>query len=198
MNSKSFGPCSGTAGAANCIAPCPPRYIACTSPDVDLHPAPGKAILECGTAVNQQITTTTTSIYVASVEIDTTCLCYPHLKLEFSTLLDFTGTFVAGNNITLQLTRTCDNSTTPTPLKTTAINLPVIIPTVTVGGVPTPGTATFIKTLPYSFIYCIPNPPSKDCTYTLQVISATIAATGTVQLRDTAIAAFAVGGQRFC
>lgn len=191
MNSLSNGNCSGTAGAANCVNPCPPRYIQCTSPDVDLHPAPCPALLQCGTVSNATIASgiiPTAPVFIASVDIDTTCLCFPNLKIEFSTLLNLPAALTVGSTITVQLSRTCTNTpnAAPTVLKTDILTFPI-------------ATALLAFTLPYSFIYCSQNVPSRNCTYTVQVTSSTIlGTTPTVSFSNTQIAALAVGCQRLC
>lgn len=196
MNSLSNGNCSGTAGAANCRGICPPGYIQCTSPAVDLHPAPGQALLQCGTGSTPQIpasfppaTNPLATIPLAQVEIDTTCLCFPNIKIEFSSLIEITtptaGTTV-GSTITVQLSRLCDNNIiNKTILKTTTI---VLTPALFVGTVD----------YPYSFIYCSQNVPSRDCTYIVEITNSSLVTTTTALVKEAQIAAYAVGGQRLC
>lgn len=179
-NSQYHRNCSGTAGENTCVNPCPPKYIACQSPDEDLHPAPCPAILQCGTVGDPKIVASTpVPVYVASVDIDTTCLCFPNLKIEFSTLLDLDAT-AAGGTMTIQLIRTCSNNP----------NNPIILKTYTITSPVETGT------LPFNFIYCSQNAPSRYCTYTVKVTSAT--GFTSIQFNSTAIAAFAVGCQRIC
>lgn len=185
MNSQSIGNCSGTAGAAvtPCTNPCPPRFIQCTSPDVDFHPAPCPAILQCGMAGSPKITNTTTfPVLIASVDIDTTCLCFPTVKIEFSTLLDLTH-LNPNATITIQLSKTCTNApNNKLPLKSYAITLPV-----------TDGT------IPFNFIYCAADANSRNCTYTVEVVSAGgLGNDDIIQFNNTQIAALAVGCQRLC
>lgn len=193
MNSLSNGNCSGTAGAANCVNPCPPRYIQCTSPDVDLHPAPCPALLECGIVSNPNIPsgiTSTAPLFIASVDIDTTCLCFPNLKIEFSTLFNLPA-LTAASSFTIQLSRICTNApTNKVILKTDVITLPFVA-----------GAGIPITTLPYSFIYCTRNAPSRSCTYTVEVTASSYIATpvtGTIKADSTQIAALAVGCPRIC
>ena len=187
MNSQSIGNCSGTAGAAAtpCTNPCPQRFIQCTSPDVDLHPAPCPAILACGDVSNLTITTNNAGattpalpVQIAEVEIDTTCLCFPNLKIEFSTLIDGT----VNGKVNIQLSRTCTNGTSKV-LNTYVLDLGA-------------GPAT---TFPFSFVFCAENVPSKDCIYSVNLVSVTAPGNNkTLIFSSTSISALAVGCQRLC
>jgi hypothetical protein len=172
--------------------PCPPRFAVC-KPVEDLHPLPCPAILECGQGANPKITTVfppeanpAATLPLASVEIDTTCLCFPNLKIEFSTLIQYDATG-ATEPIIIQLSRSC-NGGAKMSLSTFTIALPV------------PGTAA---TLPFSFVFCTENAPSKDCTYFVDIISAdpgpgTGGSPHLIQFENTFISALAVGCAREC
>lgn len=186
MNSRSNCNGNGTAGTGTCTNPCPPRFIQCTSPDVDLHPAPCPAILVCGEGSNPRITDAVTPaapIALAEVEIDTTCLCFANLKIEFSTLMDVLDTGTTPP-IVLQLSRICNNGTRK------------ILSTYTINYAKTGGSATASVTTPISFVFCQENVPSKDCTYSIDIISADPSTF--IQFANTSISALAVGCQRLC
>ncbi|AGX45139.1 DUF4489 domain-containing protein [Clostridium saccharobutylicum] len=198
MNSLSHGNCGGTAGTGNiCPNPCPPRFAACAAGAEELHPLPCPALLQCGEASNPRITsvftpsTTTPSISLAEVEIDTTCLCFPNIKIEFSTLINADITGPAGS-VTIRLSRSCNSGTnncnggTSKTLRSYTINL---------SGV---GGSTI--TTPFSFVFCSENVPSKDCTYFVDIVSANPGpATGSfIEFTNTDIAALAVGCARIC
>lgn len=210
MNSKSIGNCSGTAGASHCVNPCPPRFIQCASPAEDLHPAPCPALLECGEVSNPKITanftasSTVPAVSLADVEIDTTCLCYPHVKIEFSTIIENDKTNGHETAIIIQLSRTC-NSGIQKVLST--YNLTIPRDRGSYGGVAFPlinTPADFNDTLPFSFIFCAENVPAKDCTYSVDIIS--VNADGpfiapnkpAIEFKNTSIAALAVGCPRVC
>lgn len=185
MNSLSHGNCNGTAGDI-CPNPCPPRFAKCTSAAEELHPLPCPALLECGTVGTPRIDANTPAtafpIFVASVDIDTTCLCFPNVKIEFSSLINFD---LGGNeSLTVQLSRTCNNGNK------------VVLRTFTI----TPVTAGGgVATLPFSFIHCTQNAPSKNCTYTVEITGATnLEGQEFIQFDNSAIAAFAVGCARIC
>jgi hypothetical protein len=186
MNSLSNTNCNGT---QNVTDTCPQRFAVCQAPIQDLHPLPFPAILECGQVNNRRITAvfppaatpTVAPLDLASVEIDTTCLCFANLKLEFSTLIDSDATGAAGP-LVLQLSRSC-NGGTKAPLATYTLTLPV------------PGGTS---TLPFNFVYCIENAPLKDCTYFVDITSADPGngANAAIEFKNTAFAAFAVGASR--
>ena len=193
-NSQSHRNCSGTAGEnTHC---CPPRFAACESAEADLHPAAGAAILQCGEVVDPlKIPANFTGLQtLAAVEIDATCLCYPHVKIEFSTLIDIviptTATSGVQGKLDIQLSRTCNGGLKKT-LQSYTIN------------VATPGAGGTI-TIPWSFIFCEDDLKSKKCIYSVDILKNTLsdgAATPTgvdATFNSTDIAAFAVGGARIC
>lgn len=175
---------------------CPKRFAVC-KPDEDLHPLPCPAILECGEGFNPRITSpfppegSTTTLQLAEVEIDTTCLCSPNVKIEFSTLIQFNVTG-SSEPIVIQLSRICNNGNkccvngTRKVLRTFSIGL----------GVPGGGTTT----LPFSFVFCAEDVKSQECIYSVDIISADPGegATAFIQFENTDIAALAVGCEKKC
>lgn len=175
---------------------CPRRFAVCQASE-DLHPLPCPAILECGEGFNPRITAefppegSTTTLQLAEVDIDTTCLCSPNIKIEFSTLIQFNVTGAA-DPIVIQLSRTCDNGSrccvngTRKVLRTYSI------------GLAEPGGGT--TTLPFSFVFCAEDVKSQECVYSVDIISANPGegATAFIQFENTDIAALAVGCERKC
>lgn len=176
-----------------CVDPCPPRYCDCNVQE-DLHPVPGSALLEIGTgysvlvnSTNAPTITTANPLLIAQVTLDPTCLCYPNLKIEFSSVLTLTGVLAVTDSITIQLSRIRYGypiAIVKEPLETFATNLVAL-----------PAGVTF--SLPFSFIYGEENIKLRESTFVVEVVAATIAATtGSVQFRNVNIAALAVGGAR--
>jgi hypothetical protein len=191
MNSQSNTNCNGNHNHNHdCSDPCPPRFAVCQSAAEDLHPLPCPALLECGQGANPRITANfppvanpIATIPLASVEIDTTCLCSPNVKIEFSTLIQYNATG-ATSPLVIQLSRSCNGGSRMT-LSTFTINLPVPGPT---------------ATLPFGFVFCSENVPARDCTYFVDIVSADVGAGEApfVAFENTFISALAVGCARKC
>lgn len=194
MNSQSNRNCNNN---ENCSNPCPPRFAACQS-DEDLHPLPCPALLECGEGFNPRLTAsippdaTSTPIPVplAEVEIDTTCLCSPNIKIEFSTLIQFDVTGATGP-LVIQLSRSCCNNR----CHNNGNNGKKILRTYTIT-LPVPGGAT--TTLPFSFIFCKEDVKSQDCTYFVDIVAANITGGTFIAFENTDISALAVGCEKKC
>jgi hypothetical protein len=179
-----------------CVDPCPPQYCECKSHE-ELHPVPGSALLEIGRTSSQIINastattiTATNPLLIAQVTLDPTCLCFPNLKIEFSTFVTLTGLLTVGDSVTFQLSRIrygYSPNAIREPLETLTVNVPVTIPAI---------TPAF--SIPAAFIYTEENIRLRESTYVVEAIAATILATdtGSIQLRNTNIAALAVGGTR--
>lgn len=82
------------------------------------HPLPTQAISACGCGSGVAIplstlATTFNPIPVASVTIDTTCLCQPSVKIDFNAIINYqalitTGTLLSPFTVTFQLSKTCN------------------------------------------------------------------------------------------
>jgi hypothetical protein len=180
-------------GEKKCYDPCPPQYCNCKSHE-ELHPVPGSALLEIGkgypvliNSANAPSITAAAPLVIAQVDLDPTCLCYPNLKIEFSSFLTLTGALASTDKFTIQLSR-IRNGYSPVsvmePLQTYSFTIPVTIP------------AGTVFSLPISFIYGEENIRVRESTYVVQVISATLVTgeTGSIQFQNVNIAALAVGG----
>jgi len=180
-------------GEKKCYDPCPPQYCNCKSHE-ELHPVPGSALLEIGkgypvliNSANAPNITATTPLVIAQVDLDPTCLCYPNLKIEFSSFVTLTGLISAGDKFTIQLSR-MRNGYSPVsvmePLQTYSFTFPASLPAATV------------VSQPISFIYAEENIRVRESTYVIEVVSATFAAgdTGIIQFQNVNMAALAVGG----
>ncbi|MBS5822754.1 MAG: DUF4489 domain-containing protein [Clostridium argentinense] len=86
------------------------------------HPIPGQSIMSCGTGSGLNIPavapgTPFNPIPIASVTIDTTCLCNPGVKIHFSSIINYQALLDLGAlpvlttpfTVTFQLSKTCDN-----------------------------------------------------------------------------------------
>lgn len=174
---------------------CPRRFAVC-KPNEDLHPLPCPAILECGEGFNPRITTifppegSTTTLQLAEVGIDTTCLCSPNVKIEFSTLIQFD---VGGSAepIVIQLSRICNNGS-----KCCVNGNRKVLRTYSIG-LAAPGGGT--TTVPFSFVFCAEDVKSQECIYSVDIISADPGqGQAFIQFENTNIAALAVGCERKC
>ncbi|WP_411678881.1 DUF4489 domain-containing protein [Clostridium thailandense] len=143
------------------------------------HPAPGKALLRCNNgsfgpglivfptpdipiAVNQPI---------ASVTIDTACLCNPEVLVDFAGIL--TGTIIDAAIIaTLNFTlyKTCKGIAAPIPLTTFTFSYVNVIS-------PFPDS----RTLKFEYLSC-DNMCVDCCTYTLELTSISNLGVGTISI----------------
>lgn len=75
-------------------------------------------ILKCGCPSTVQlpvVTTGTTNITIASLNLDTSCICDPVVRISFSGAFTSTVSIVTGG-ISLQVYKQCKNQLTPTPV----------------------------------------------------------------------------------
>lgn len=176
----------------HCFNPCPPKFVECPE-NVDLHPLPGSALLEKGIGNNPVINqasilglppSTTNPIVIAQVTIDPTCLCFPTIKIEFSSLLKPADLFDR-SSLTIQLNRLISNCNT-TPVKE-------ILETFTMD------LSGLTHTLPFSFVFGDVCSSSKPRTYSVEITAASnIADDSSIQLSNANILALADGGLREC
>lgn len=191
----------------DCFQHCPPQY--CEFPEhVELHPVGGSSLLQIGSGNTPTITstnvlgiTTTSPLVLAQITVDPTSLCFPNLKLEFSTLATFTASVAAASSytigITLQLSR-ISNNYTPIPTKEVLAIYPLSFvltnPTATVAPI------TLTSTLPISLVYAEEDIKPIKAGYVFEIISVTgiTAATtaNTLGFQNTYIAGLTVGGSR--
>lgn len=88
------------------------------------HPCPKPVILECGNGGGVTLPLDVRNgkfehpRTVATVTIDTTCLCKPIVKLDFSAIIAFREKNGSDLRITFQLSRLCDNNSHKIPLQT--------------------------------------------------------------------------------
>ncbi len=88
------------------------------------HPLPSPSILSCGTGTGLAIPAVAPGnpfnpIPVASVTIDTTCLCSPAIKIDFTSIINYQAVLTLGEGpiltspytVTFQLSKTCNNGT---------------------------------------------------------------------------------------
>ncbi|WP_123054210.1 DUF4489 domain-containing protein [Clostridium sp. JN-1] len=170
--------------------PCPPKYVECPE-NVDLHPLPGSALLEKGIGNNPVVNhasvigiplSPTNPLVVAQVTIDPTCLCFPTIKVEFSSLLQLTGLAIT-DSLTIQLNRIIGTSGVKETLQTFTINFSLLLS----------------GTLPFSFVFGDVSANSKPRTYSVEVTGASaLAALASIQFNNVDILALAVGGLREC
>jgi len=181
-----------------CIDPCPPRFCEFKEHE-DLHPLGGLAILEIGKGypllinnANASTITVAAPLLLAQVTLDPTALCFPNLKIEFSSLITITGTIVAGDFITAQLSRIRYGYSYGPVVKEPLQTFSTLLPPIT-----SPATIS----IPLSFINVEENIKIRESTYVVEIVAAKIATTaanagGSVQFSNVNFAALAVGGAR--
>lgn len=140
-----------------------------------------KTILKCGTPGGViSITPNTlsgTTFNVSSLTLNTSCLCDPCVKLEFTSTIAYSSpTTIDSTVVTFQLFKICENQRNPIPVgPQLAFSVPfttLIIPPVAPGF---SGTSTF------SFFVCDCDTCSHECcTYSLVATTATADATVTI------------------
>lgn len=85
-----------------------------------LHPLPTSSLLSCGqgSGVAIPLATATSPFFspipIASVTIDTTCLCNPTVKIDFNSIINYqallaVGTLTTPFTVTFQLSKTCND-----------------------------------------------------------------------------------------
>ncbi|WP_291559306.1 DUF4489 domain-containing protein [Clostridium sp. UBA2485] len=136
------------------------------------HPLPGPSILSCGTASGLAIPAVTAGtpfnpIPVASVTIDTTCLCRPSVKIDFTSIINYQALLTLGAGpllttpftVTFQLSKTCDNGS-KIALGSWTFTLAILAAAVNI-------TQTF------AFTHCECHACPGCCVYTVDIVQAT-------------------------
>ena len=135
------------------------------------HPLPGPSVLSCGTGTGLAIPavapgTQFNPIPVASVTIDTTCLCSPSVKIDFSSIINYQALLVLAApvittpfTVTFQLSKTCDNGS-KIPLGSWTFTIAILAVAVNI-------TETF------AFTHCECHACPACCVYTVDIVQAT-------------------------
>ncbi|GAA0122145.1 MAG: DUF4489 domain-containing protein [Clostridium argentinense] len=142
------------------------------------HPLPNSSILSCGTGSGLTIPAVAPGtivapgaqfnpIPVASVTIDTTCLCNPGVKIHFSSIINYQALLTLGAlpilttpfTVTFQLSKTCDNGS-KIALGSWTFTQAILAVAVNI-------TKTF------SFTFCECNTCPGCCVYTVDIVNAT-------------------------
>ncbi|WP_461612793.1 DUF4489 domain-containing protein [Clostridium sp. Marseille-QA1073] len=137
------------------------------------HPLPTPALLACGTGTGVAIPAVTPDtpfnpIPVASVTIDTTCLCSPVVKIDFTSIINYQALLTLGTALpilttpfilTFQLSKTCGNGT--------KIALGSFTFTIAILAVAVNITETF------AFTHCECHACPACCVYTVDIVQAT-------------------------
>ena len=189
MNSLSNNNCNGGISPVTTCT-CPPRFAVCPSQVADLHPLPCPAILTCGTGeevviADENIENKDDQVEVASVTIDTTCLCFPTVKIEFSSIIKAE---VKGGGDVLRakvvLRRVCGNQTTRLETFNLCFNKQ---------------SGNNEQCIPFGFIFCDETNPSAECTYEVVVTrTEEFKKDDKITFESVNIAALAVGCAKEC
>ena len=140
-------------------------------------------IVKCGCPSTIQLpvlTTGTTSITIASINLDTSCLCDPVVRLSFSAAFTSTVALTTGG-VSLQVFKQCGNQLLPTPI---GPSWPVV-------GALT--TTTLTGAIYPSFNICDSDSCNSDCcTYTVvATITGVAAATAGAAFNNASLSAIA-------
>ncbi|WP_291582583.1 DUF4489 domain-containing protein [Clostridium sp. UBA6640] len=135
------------------------------------HPLPSPSVLSCGTGTGLAIPAVTPGsqfnpVPVASVTIDTTCLCSPAVKIDFSSIINYQALLVLAApvittpfTVTFQLSKTCDNGS-KIPLGSWTFTISLLTVAVNI-------TETF------AFTHCECHACPGCCVYTVDIVNAT-------------------------
>jgi len=153
------------------------------------HPIPGPSILACGNGTGLAIPavpagTPFNPIPVASVTIDTTCLCKPSVKIDFTSIINYQALLTLGAGpllttpftVTFQLSKTC-NDGSKIPLGSWTFTIALLAAAVNI-------TETF------AFTFCECHACPACCVYTVDIVQAlrsTLAGTITVTSETASI-----------
>ncbi|MBD8046568.1 DUF4489 domain-containing protein [Clostridium faecium] len=135
------------------------------------HPLPSQSIMSCGTGTGLNIPavapgTSFNPVPVASVTIDTTCLCNPGIKIDFSSIINYQALLDLGAGpllttpftVTFQLSKTC-NDGSKIPLGSWTFTIGILAVAVNI-------TETF------SFTFCECHACPGCCVYTVDIVQA--------------------------
>lgn len=149
------------------------------------HSIPTQTILACGTGTGANIpipsaTGTFSPITLASVSIDTSCLKDPTVKIDFSSIINYTALITLGDlpvignpfTVTFQLNKTCDDGSKiglgnwyySTAFLSAAVN----------------------TTNSFSFTHCECNTCPGCCVYTVEIVQASGGILNVVDLMENA------------
>ena len=164
------------------------------------HPTPTHSLFSCGrgSGVAIPIPTITNPTFnplpVASVTIDSTCLCNPSVKIDFDALINYQALITLGATpvlgspftVTFQLSKTCGNGS-KVALGTWDFAFGILALAVNI-------------TNSFSFSYCECNTCPGCCVYTVEIVrvsSSTLAGTGVLttesaSIRSSSISATAI------
>jgi len=121
------------------------------------------------------------TLTLASLTLDTSCICDPNIKLEFATNLVAGVAFVG--TMSIQVFKQCKNQFNPVP----------------VGPTWTVGTLTALSAQTFSFFICDSDSCNNDCcTYTVVARITSAVATGTLAINNATLGAIATCGANKC
>lgn len=149
------------------------------------HPLPKELLFECGNPSSSMTFTSEGQSFTASfVSIDTTCLCRPKIKVEYSSIVTFNGVvgtmFPFEARLRFELVKVCDNrqeTTCDTKMYERVINRD--------SGLSQLNTP-LVLTDSFSFVFCECNTCSGCCEYFVRVTSEVISMdTGTNNVTAT-------------
>ncbi|GAA0122146.1 MULTISPECIES: DUF4489 domain-containing protein [Clostridium] len=136
------------------------------------RPLPGSTVLSCGTGTGLNIPAVTPGtqfnpIPVATVTIDTTCLCNPAVKIDFSSIINYQALLTLGVlpvlttpfTVTFQLSKTCGNGS-KIALGSWTFTIGILAAAVNI-------TETF------AFTHCECHTCPACCVYTVDIVQAT-------------------------
>jgi len=164
-------------------APCEPK-----------HPCPQGVILKCCpasgsiTLTGAPTTTITSPMPIANVTVDTTCLCSPMVKIDFSSIITFRTTVPANDasaDLMFRLSKTCDSGNT-IGLGTWTFERRYDLSETT--------TIALSTSDSFNFTLCECGACSECCTYTVELVSGVVnSSTVTVGSATLSVIATAVG-----
>ncbi|MDR1773092.1 MAG: DUF4489 domain-containing protein [Hungatella sp.] len=174
-----------------------PKYDDDCCPCNKLNCKDNKTILKCGTSGSAiSITPSTlagTAFTVSTLTLNTSCLCDPCVKLEFTSTLAYTSpTTIDSTVVNFQVFKLCDNQRNPIPVgPQLAFSVPftnLIVP---------PATPGFSGTSTFSFFVCDCDIcPDECCTYSIVATTATTDAS--VTITNARLSAIAVDNNCRC
>ncbi|WP_291559310.1 MULTISPECIES: DUF4489 domain-containing protein [unclassified Clostridium] len=137
------------------------------------HPIPSTEILSCGTGTSLIIPAVTPGtqfnlVPVASATIDTTCLCSPTVKIDFTSIINYQSVLTLSAEggpilttpytVTFQLSKTCNNGS-KIPLRSWTFTIALLAAAVNI-------------TESFAFTFCECHACLACCVYTVDIVQA--------------------------